>query len=379
MLLLLLLSSVWAGANLDRAIQRAAQRIAQRDSRVAQAEGSIEALEFASFQGGAVLGSAPFECPVDLLRTSGDTEETRDGGRWMCGLGLVGKGGRPCVVYSLGSNFDSSFEEEVQRSVVAGGRKAGCDLHIYDPTLRGRDVTGHADPDSAALHSFRARLKERQVGRLHEVAYSNSDSELTIEMRNLGPRVHPALSLHGMLAANGHSRSCVDVLKVDVEGAEGELLNGTRWSELCVGILVFELHSWLIEDYQRLQQQQQQQQQQRVQGSQHSGGPEGSASGAHNGGGHGGGGRDGGTHQSNNASVASLMHINPSGQPPATHRERSAFHDKQPFTVGSALTLIRRLEAHGFMHYASEAVCGWCPGQLEIGMVNVSWLREMSR
>ena len=48
------------------------------------------------------------------------------------------------------------------------------------------------------------------------------------------------------------------------------------------------------------------------------------------------------------------------------------------YTVGEALQDLRFLEEAGFMLHSTELVCGPCGarGQLEMALVNVSWLRE---
>ena len=344
-----------AHSTIQQAVDRARHRMAKRDKLVGKVAQtglwpSMASLDFSSFYGGAVIGQAPFDCPVGLTKTR---SANHDGGKWMCGLELVGKS-QPCVVYSLGSNFDTSFEEDVQDTVVLGGRRGGCSLHIYDPTLRGRNETGHADLSGERLRRFRMRLKAQSIGTLHEIAFSHNTDTVTMRIESLGTRTYPAMSLQRMLAANGHQHTCIDVLKVDVEGAEGAMLAATRWSELCIGMIVVELHSRLIEDYQRTRQQEQQHDSKQLRA------PVITAT-------------DGGRADKGNGIP------NPSGQPLGTAQQRRAFHAKHPFRVADAISLVHRLESAGFMHYSSELVCAWCPGQMELGFVNVSWLRVMTQ
>lgn len=55
-----------------------------------------------------------------------------DGGKWTCGLEeLVSARPISCIAYSIGSNFDRSFEDEVTK--ISKGR---CEVHIYDSILR---------------------------------------------------------------------------------------------------------------------------------------------------------------------------------------------------------------------------------------------------
>jgi hypothetical protein len=72
-----------------------------------------------------------------------------DGGKWLCGLNEVHDlrretttadydygakkkhyDSKPCIVYSMGSNNDFSFEEQVR--MVA----PGCEIHTFDPTIK---------------------------------------------------------------------------------------------------------------------------------------------------------------------------------------------------------------------------------------------------
>ena len=290
-------------AHIEHAVQRARLRMRERDALVTNQTIGHASLD--SFYGG-ILAQAPFECPSDLVKTS-----SAEGGKWLCGLSHLGRH-RPCVVYSLGSSFDSSFEEAVQARVNAQAPSrapAGCETHIYDPTLR---------RDKHHLVEFKAKLQEQHIGELHEVAFAGGQgvTNVTLTMMLSGtsrrhPHTFPAQDLHGMLASNGNH--CVDILKVDVDGVEDTLLRSTRWEELCVGMFVFEIHGPLIEAFET--------------------------------------------------------------QPQPEHGRHGA---PGKYTVARALSRLQRLERLGFMHYASELVCGRCPGQLEIGLVNVSWLREMA-
>ena len=50
-----------------------------------------------------------------------------------------------------------------------------------------------------------------------------------------------------------------------------------------------------------------------------------------------------------------------------------------PLTLGEVVGVLRsRLEAVGLFHYSSEPVCSRCPGQIEVGFVNVSWLATVA-
>lgn len=53
-----------------------------------------------------------------------------DGSKWLCGRSQLAKRGRSCVVYSFGSSGNSCFESGVAQLLPH------CEIHIFDPTSR---------------------------------------------------------------------------------------------------------------------------------------------------------------------------------------------------------------------------------------------------
>ena len=49
----------------------------------------------------------------------------------------------------------------------------------------------------------------------------------------------------------------------------------------------------------------------------------------------------------------------------------------RPYRIHDIMLALQRLEAAGFMMYASEMVCAKCSAQAELAFVNTSWVREM--
>ena len=162
-------------------------------------------LDLSTFYGGVMLQpSAP--CPVDLIKTS-SVKDIFDGGKWMCGASLL-KAKQPCVVYSLGCNFETSFERKIQS--LSGGN---CDIHVYDPTL---------NPPKKVQQFKDEMVKERIY--LHEIAVQGTTGHSKI---TIGEQEFEAQGLETIFKANGHD--CIDVLKFDVEGAEYDILENTDW------------------------------------------------------------------------------------------------------------------------------------------------------
>ena len=337
----------------ESSLANARQRIAERDSYLNQTlsgagRGALASKRLGTFYGGILVLQRIFECPVDLVKTIHVAKQL-DGGKWLCGLNLVPQ---HCVVYSLGSNYDASFEQYIQKHV-----RKPCKVHIYDPTLR---VQG-----DSKLAAFRETMRESLRATVHEVGLATSASGGSVQIRLFNQKDRrrwstnktdhemasfPAQTLEEMFASNGHDGRCVDIVKVcrrilehwlsvsmphpprslhlptiripssmqttprdtngthrlwchpsqvDVEGVEGALFRSTQWSRLCIRILLVEVHAEQIEK-----------------------------------------------------------------------------REKQAYTVGELANAIQRLERAGLMLYSSEVVCGNCNGQAELGFVNVTWLRK---
>jgi len=232
-------STARAQAILDRLAENAAIQSAERDAwfdaarahhvRHRKENANLARLDLSTFYGGIMLQPSS-TCPADLVKTS-SVRDIFDGGKWLCGASLLGGTSayshRPCVVYSLGCNFETSFERTVQE--ISGGR---CDVHVYDPTLR----------PPAKVKAFAEEMKQERIY-LHEVAVRGTSGHSTIR---IGDKEYESQGIGTMFESNGHD--CVDILKFDVEGAEYDILEDTDWSSLCIGMILFELHGGMIRD-----------------------------------------------------------------------------------------------------------------------------------
>ena len=80
-----------------------------------------------------------------------------DNGKWMCGVqSLLQREG--CVVYSFGSNGDTSFEEDVLRKTV-------CEVHTFDPTLSPEQEAKVLAVPGINLHKIGLAAKSGEVWR----------------------------------------------------------------------------------------------------------------------------------------------------------------------------------------------------------------------
>ncbi|KAI5118793.1 hypothetical protein M0805_005021 [Coniferiporia weirii] len=160
---------------------------------------------------------AAFTCPHAVERIGA----LGDGGKWVCGLERVSRK-RPCVVYSVGINHESSFEAEVLQ------RTAACEVWGYDFSV---SQFGPEVQDHPAL-----------LRRAHFYPYALGG----VDNPNADPA--PVYTLATLMARNGHTH--IDVLKVDIESWEFDTLRTLvqpyveSGEPLPFGQLQLEVHVW---------------------------------------------------------------------------------------------------------------------------------------
>ncbi|EIW75021.1 hypothetical protein CONPUDRAFT_132617 [Coniophora puteana RWD-64-598 SS2] len=156
-----------------------------------------------------------FDCPHETERVG----SLGDGGKWTCGLSRLEH--KPeCVVYSFGTNYDVSFESELL------DRTRRCQIYGFD--IREAAAFGGALRSSPRAHFMHAGL-------------SSVDKH--------GPEdVHKLYTLESLMRRNGHAY--IDILKVDLEGAEFDVLTRllapylSSGAPLPFGQLLLEIHTW---------------------------------------------------------------------------------------------------------------------------------------
>ena len=153
----------------------------------------------------------------DFYRCPGIVEKVgaiSDGGKWVCGVDtLLQHPG--CVIYSFGSNGDTSFEETMLE-------KTKCSVWTFDPTL---DASNLAKVNAVAGLNFTS------------VGLADMDGEMAI-----AGKVLPVRTLHTLMRERGHT--WVDLLKMDIEGWEWTVLDGIirKGSPLPVSQAQIEFH-----------------------------------------------------------------------------------------------------------------------------------------
>ena len=168
----------------------------------------------------------------------GITPRLGDNGKWTCGVRtLLQKDG--CVVYSFGSNGETSYEEDILRKTV-------CEVHTFDPTLTALQEAKVLAVPGIQLHKIGLAAERGEVRCtmascapsvcvitcLHALPPGTKGGlyalwtqlELAMAYQSMGKNISrfPVDSLGNIMAELGHD--WVDVLKIDIEGGEWSVL-----------------------------------------------------------------------------------------------------------------------------------------------------------
>ena len=129
-----------------------------------------------------------------------------DGGKWLCGVRTVLSQKSPCLVYSIGSKGEVSFEVGIQEKLPK------CEIHIFDPTLT---FEQRKNVDNL-LHDIH----------FHDIGLGSENGELRIKNRKSlwtqkTKSIYKVQTLGSMMSNLGHT--WIDVLKIDIEGGEWDI------------------------------------------------------------------------------------------------------------------------------------------------------------
>ena len=126
-----------------------------------------------------------YNCPYGKSRHG----RVGDGGKWICGARqFLSKPG--CVIYSLGSNAETSFETDM-------ALETECEIHVFDPT--------QASVPMPSTH-------RSGNGNFHTFAIGDPAQNSTWQTKSLEA------------VMNGLGHAWIDVLKMDIEGGEWDFL-----------------------------------------------------------------------------------------------------------------------------------------------------------
>lgn len=139
------------------------------------------------------------------------------------------------VVYSFGLGEDSDFDEEIIRDY-------GCTIHIFDPTPRSKSFYENflADNKNIIFHNY-GLWKQDATVKFYEPRNPDHVSASIDNIQHTSNYFTAKVKrLQTIMEELGHEK--IDVLKLDIEGAEYDVFYDMINSGIRPGVMVFELH-----------------------------------------------------------------------------------------------------------------------------------------
>ncbi|KAI9430441.1 methyltransferase domain-containing protein [Lactarius indigo] len=162
-----------------------------------------------------------FSCPHELERIGA----LGDGGKWVCGLSQL-RDKEDCIVYSVGSPADASFEAELL------ARTRHCQLFVFDHTASSlpRALSSPASLPTA-LSEFYSAWDVSSPENEHDYWDSRGTAQrthfkpywITGQDAPAAADKPKSYTLETIMRQNGHTH--IDILKIDLEGWEFDALN----------------------------------------------------------------------------------------------------------------------------------------------------------
>lgn len=169
------------------------------------------------------------------LRNDIDVPVIKDGGWWFTPEGL----GSGSIVYSLGVGDDIEFD-------ISLIEKYGVRVHAFDPTPSSIDMLDGRDlPQQFEFHPWAVTATDGSLTFYPRLKKDGSKSDVMYTMiaedetREDAIEV-PAYSLSTISEKLGHQQ--IDLMKMDIEGAEYEVLDGLLASPIKPTQLLVEFH-----------------------------------------------------------------------------------------------------------------------------------------
>jgi hypothetical protein len=143
-----------------------------------------------------------------------------DGGKFVCGEATHFRR-HGCLVYSVGSAGDASFEKDV----IA---RFGCEVHSFDPSGDTAQMEVDVSQSGSVFHAW---------------GVGASGADFTNEVDH---KTTPLLSVHDIMERLGHAERHIDILKIDCEGCEYKALAAVwpqvRAGRVSIGQIQVEMH-----------------------------------------------------------------------------------------------------------------------------------------
>lgn len=149
-----------------------------------------------------------------------------DGGKFCCGdddyfKAYVGPNGEKCLVYSVGSNGEASFEADIVTRLE-------CEVHTFDPT-------GNTKRYANTVQSVGATF--------HAIGVSGAPGKVLNTVTNVTSELLP---IKDIIDSLGHWKRHVHILKIDCEGCEfsafSNLWPQIRSGDVSIGQILIEVH-----------------------------------------------------------------------------------------------------------------------------------------
>jgi hypothetical protein len=115
-----------------------------------------------------------------------------DGGKFVCGMDVIAKQDA-CLVYSVGSNLDTKFEESVRQHAQ------NCEIHTFDPTIDVAQLDTVSKKFNFSVHPWGLGSSERSFQK------------------------GAVMPLGTIMQKLGHVGRPLTLLKIDCEGCEYEV------------------------------------------------------------------------------------------------------------------------------------------------------------
>lgn len=181
---------------------------------------------FDSFLGRSAIGMVDIQCEKRFLG-KGD-------GRWMIQPAKISE---TSLVYSVGVGHDISFDLDLIATF-------GCQVHAFDPTSISKSwLEKQKLPDKFIFHPIGLGhfngLAEFSLPQGHSVSFSMMSGIS-------GAKKHQAMikTLDSIMDELGHSS--IDILKIDIEGAEYNIIDDLCEKCSSIGQLLIEFHDRLV-------------------------------------------------------------------------------------------------------------------------------------
>uniref|UniRef100_A0A7S0KEF8 Methyltransferase domain-containing protein n=1 Tax=Ostreococcus mediterraneus TaxID=1486918 RepID=A0A7S0KEF8_9CHLO len=154
----------------------------------------------------------------DEVRLGKGVVSSGDGPKFVCGSDVLAST-KECIVYSIGSNYDFSFEYAVNKIAPQ------CEIHTFDGTL---NLTKRALPEG---------LKEKNIHFHNWNIVSDCRSE---ELAKLNSPSHCVFD--SLQKLNHHESTMINWLKIDCEGCEFTVIPKFTGSSVKIDQIMIEVH-----------------------------------------------------------------------------------------------------------------------------------------